>query len=120
MRPIDEIINSYEYQIIQSSVDEIIDIIFILKKELELEFAQVSFFQKILDKQLLLLNKEKKKSMIDFNNMKILKNDYTICLMALRFHANTIKSLNFYILDRTKQLDLLQEKKYNIINNIER
>lgn len=110
-----EALESYEYQVIQSTIDEMSKVLVTIQDGMSSEFAQVQTLNKILDSQLKMLENLSTHEVVSMEQVRLLKVEYKMCLNALRHKADTIKSLNAYMNDRIGQMNLLQRKREEII-----
>lgn len=110
-----EVLSSYEYQVIETSIEELTKVLITIQEGMSSEFAQVQTLQKILDSQLNLLTGLNSDSVVSLQHIKNLKDEYQLCMLALRQKADTIKTLNRYLNERIAQMNILHRKRQEII-----
>lgn len=110
-----EVLSSYEYQVIETSIEELTKVLITIQEGMSSEFAQVQTLQKILDSQLNLLTGLNSDSVVSLQHIKNLKDEYQLCMLALRQKADTIKTLNRYLNECIAQMNILHRKRQEII-----
>lgn len=110
-----EVLECYEYQVIQSAIEDLGKVLITIQDGMNDEFAQVQTLNRILDSQLKTLGDLVHVEVVSMEHVRTLKMEYRICLDALRKKADVVRNLNAYLGDRIKQMKLLQRKRLEII-----
>ena len=110
-----EALSSYEYQVIEASIDELTKVLITIREGMSEEFIQIQTLQKILNSQLNLLSEFSSSSVVSLPYIKTLKDEYQQYLITLQKKANTIKTLNGFLQEQIGKMDILERKRQEIL-----
>lgn len=113
-----EVLECYEYQVIQSAIEDLGKVLITIQDSMNDEFAQIQTLNKILDSQIKMFGDMAVSNVVSMDHVRTLKLEYRICLDALRKKADVIKNLNAYLGDRIQQMKLLHRKRTEIIKSL--
>jgi len=113
-----EIAGSYEYQVIQSAIDELSKVLITVQEGLDLEFIEARALSRILDNQILLLKNLTSCEVISIDQVRLVRMESQVCLLSLRKKSDIVKTLSKYLHDRIQQMKLLRRKREEIIKKL--
>jgi len=112
-----EILESYDYQVVQKSIEELSSVLLIIQEGIDVEIHQVKILQKMIESQDKLMQQFFEHKIVSIDHMTKLKKDKKILQSAANRKAENVKHLNRYLNERIMQMQVLHLKRKAIIES---
>lgn len=110
-----ELLDSYEYQVLKKSIDDLVSVLVVIQEGINAEFSQFYTLQRLYETQKKLIKDTKLSTVVSIDQLKTAKKEYKIYKMALQAKAEIIRNLNRYMHERMMQLRVLELKRKAMI-----
>jgi hypothetical protein len=112
-----EILESYDYQVVQKSIEELSSVLLIIQEGIDAETCQIKTLQKLIESQDKLIQQFFEQKVVSIDHMANLKKDKKILQSAVNEKAENVKRLNRYLNERIMQMQVLYLKRKAIIES---
>lgn len=114
----EDILNSYEYQVIQKSIEDLSSVLLIIQDGISDEIQQAISFKKMIDVQERLLLDSQCQSVVSIEYLTKIRKDLETLKFANHQKTENIRNLNRYLNDRIRQMKKLQQKRLDLIKSM--
>lgn len=112
-----EISESYDYQVVQKSIEELSSVLLIIQEGIDEEIHQVRMLQKMIESQDRVMKQFLEQKIVSIDHTTKLKKDRKILHYAASRKAENVKTLNRYLNERIMQMQVLHLKRRAIIES---